>query len=147
MQALQRRPYTYHTMWLPHDAQAKSLGTGRSIEEMARAAGWRVRIVPRLSVHDGINALRTLFPTVWFDRDKCADGVQALRHYRFDVDANTGQFSRNPLHDNASHGADAARYIAVAMQENRRGSYPSYQPPKRPLISPRERGSSGWMRG
>jgi phage terminase large subunit len=147
MQVLQRRQYTYHTMWLPHDAKSKSIGTGRSVEEMARAAGWRVRIVPGLSVHDGINAARTLFPTIWFDRDKCADGVQALRHYRYDVDSATGQFSRNPCHDQASHGADALRYVAVAMQENRRAAYPQYMPPKRPLISPRERGSSGWMRG
>jgi hypothetical protein len=36
-------------------------------------------------VADGINAVRTLFPNMWFDRDKCADGVQALRYYRYDI--------------------------------------------------------------
>lgn len=67
-------------MWLPHDAQAKSLGTGRSIEELARNAGWRVRIVPKLSVADGINAVRTLFPTMWFDRERCAvTGMTSIR--------------------------------------------------------------------
>lgn len=76
----------YATERLPHDAQAKSLGTGRSIEEIARSAGWRVGIVPKLSVADGINAVRALFPTMWFDKERCADGVQALRHYRYDVD-------------------------------------------------------------
>jgi hypothetical protein len=69
LQLLQNHGYVYATVWLPHDAQAESLGTGRNIEEMARGAGWRVRIVPRLSVADGINAVRTLFPTIWFDRD------------------------------------------------------------------------------
>lgn len=142
---LQRRSYVYNTMWLPHDAKAKSLGTGRSIEEMARGAGWRVRIVPQLSVVDGINAVRTLFPTIWFDRDRCSDGVQALRHYRYDVDPTTGQFSRNPLHDAASHGSDALRYVAVAMQENRRAAYPA-RPRRTVLHSPKERGSQGWLR-
>lgn len=142
---LQRRSYVYNTMWLPHDAKAKSLGTGRSIEEMARGAGWRVRIVPQLSVVDGINAVRTLFPTIWFDRDRCSDGVQALRHYRYDVDPTTGQFSRNPLHDAASHGSDALRYVAVAMQENRRAAYPA-RPHRTVLHSPKERGSQGWLR-
>jgi phage terminase large subunit len=142
MQELQRRAYTYHTMWLPHDARAKSLGTGRSIEEMARAAGWRVRIAPGLSVVDGINAVRTLFPTIWFDRDRCADGVQALRHYRFDVDPTNGQFSRNPLHDGASHGSDALRYCAVAMQEARRSAYPSKLPPRRSIVP---RPGQGWL--
>jgi len=112
------RGYVYDTMWLPHDAQAKSLGTGRSIEELARAAGRRVRIVPRLIVADGINAVRTLFPTMWFDREKCADGLQALRYYRYDVDPSTGQFSRNPLHE-SSDGPDALRYVPVAGQAAR----------------------------
>jgi phage terminase large subunit len=145
LRELQRKGYVYGTVWLPHDAQAKSLGTGRSIEEMARGAGWRVRIVPRLSVADGINAARTQFPAMWFDRERCADGLQALRHYRYDLDAN-GQFSRNPLHDAASHGADALRYVAVAMQEARRASWR-----EDPVAPPRliERGSRGanltWM--
>jgi len=144
LKALQERPYVYGTLWLPHDAQAKALGTGRSIEEISRNAGWRVRIVPRLSVADGINAARTLFPTLWFDREHCADGLQALRHYRYDLDPN-GQFSRNPLHDAASHGADALRYCAVAMQEQRRTHYPTKPPPRRVVIE-RGRAQTAWMR-
>lgn len=144
LQQLQRRKYVYNTMWLPHDAQAKSLGTGRSIEEMARSAGWRVRIVPRLSVADGINATRTLFPTMYFDRQACADGIQSLRHYRYEVDPMTAQLGRNPLHDQASHGADALRYVAVAMQEQRRANYPSKPMPR--AWSRREHGA-GWLRG
>jgi phage terminase large subunit len=83
LHVLQSRGYVPGTVWLPHDAQAKSLGTGRSVEEIARSAGCRVRIVPKLSIADGINAVRTLFPVMWFDRERCADGVQALRHYRY----------------------------------------------------------------
>lgn len=144
LRILQARPYVYATLWLPHDAQAKSLGTGRSIEEISRNAGWRVRIVPKLSVSDGINAARTLFPTLWFDRERCADGLQSLRHYRYDLDPN-GQFSRNPLHDAASHGADALRYVAVGMQEARQARYVE-QPPRRRVVEPRGRANLGWMR-
>jgi phage terminase large subunit len=116
LRQLQAKGYVYETMWLPHDAQAKSLGTGRSIEEIARSAGWRVCIVPKLSVADGINAVRTLFPTIWFDRTNCADGLQALRHYRYDVHPDTRQFARQPLHDQASNASNALRYCAVAMK-------------------------------
>lgn len=144
LQQLQRRKYVYNTMWLPHDAQAKSLGTGRSIEEMARSAGWRVRIVPRLSVADGINATRTLFPTMYFDRNACADGIQSLRHYRYEVDPMTSQLGRNPLHDQASHGADALRYVAVAMQEQRRSNYPSK--PRVPSGWFHKELGTGWLR-
>src|SRR5215469_4903353 len=123
-------------MWLPHDAKAKSLGTGRSVEEMARAAGWRVRIVPRLSVADGINATRTAFSMMWFDQARCADGIQALRYYRYDVSADTGQFSKNPAHDAASHSADSLRYVAVAMQGQRQVQYQKPDRPPRRLYAP-----------
>lgn len=146
LRQLQAKKYVYGTMWLPHDAGAKTLGTGRSIEEMARSAGWRVRLVPRLSVADGINASRTLFPTMWFDRQACADGLQALRHYCYDIDASTGQFSRTPRHDYASHGADALRYVAVAMQEAKRASYPTKPPARRQLQLGRGRAQVGWLR-
>lgn len=145
LQRLQARGYTYHTMWLPHDAEAKSLGTGRSIEELARNAGWRVRIVPRLSVADGINATRTLFPTMWFDQAKCADGLQSLRHYRYDVD-DSGRFSRNPCHDEASHASDALRYVCVAMSEARQRTYGSKRKAPPRLYGPREPLGVGWLR-
>ena len=116
LQELQQKPYIYGRMFLPHDAQAKQIGSGKSVEEIARAAGWRVSIVPRLSVEDGINAVRTVFPNLWIDQEKCADGLQHLRHYRYDVDPETNQFSRKPLHCDASHSADAMRYLCVSLK-------------------------------
>lgn len=119
LKVLQDRGYVLGTCWLPHDARAKQLGTGRSIEELMRAAGRTVQIVPQLSLADGINAARMIFPNVFFDADKCADGLQCLRRYRYEVDQATGQFSRTPLHDDASHGADAFRYLALALKERK----------------------------
>lgn len=124
MQYMQAQGYIFDTIWLPHDARAKSLGTGRSIEELTKTAGYRVRIVPNLSVEDGINAVRTIFPVLYFDEDNCADGLHALRRYRYDVDIITGQFSRKPLHDDASHFADGLRYFAVGMSDKTKGKIP-----------------------
>lgn len=113
IQTCQTRPYTYGTDYLPHDARAKQLGTGKSIEEVMQALGRSVEIVPSLSVLDGINAARMVFPICYFDKVKCADGLQALRRYRYDVD-DLGRPSRNPLHDENSHASDAFRYFATA---------------------------------
>jgi len=118
--ALQQRGYVLGTCFLPHDAQAKSLGSGKSIEELMRAAGYRVRIVPKLSVLDGINAARTLFPQCWFDAERCEGGLQGLRHYRWAPEGALGQQKREPLHDWASHPADAFRYFAVGIKGPRR---------------------------
>lgn len=118
LKVMQQKGYLYEHDYLPHDAQAKTLASqGKSIEQLMRAAGRSVKIVPRLSVVDGINIARTLFPMCYFDQDKCADGLQALRHYRYDVDKDTGRFSKNPLHDQYSHASDAFRYLAIAIKD------------------------------
>jgi phage terminase large subunit len=61
MAKLQSFGYVYDTIWLPHDAKAKSLGTGKSIEEIVRATGMKVQILDRVPVADSINAARTIF--------------------------------------------------------------------------------------
>jgi len=119
---MQHKPYLYGTVWLPHDAKAKTLATGRSVEELVTAAGRNVRIVPNLSIADGINAVRTIFNRLYFDEQKCSEGIQALRHYRYDTNPDTKELSGRPLHDWASHSADALRYLAVAIEEDRPAS-------------------------
>ena len=132
---LQTFGYVYDTIWLPHDAENKTLAAnGRSIEEIVRGAGFKTSIMPRVPVVDSINAARTIFPNIWFDRENCADGLNCLRHYRYEVDPDTGLFSKNPLHDQYSHGADAFRYIALMIKE-------PAKPRKRQVVA----AGGGWM--
>ena len=115
---MQTYGYIYDTLWLPHDAQNKTLASnGKSIEEIVRAAGYKTRVIERTPILDSINAARTTFRNCWFDRENCHDGLQCLRHYRYEVDPETGQFGRMPLHDQYSHGADAFRYIGLMVNE------------------------------
>ena len=116
---MQEKGYVYGTDYLPHDARAKTIATGRSVEEIMLALGRKVQIVPNLSIFDGINAARTVFNRCFFDKEKCSEGLQSLRHYRYDVDPDSQQLSGRPLHDWSSHGADAFRYFAVSAQEDR----------------------------
>lgn len=118
-QILQNRGYTYGHHYLPHDARAKTIGSKLSVQEQMQQV-WgvdKVKITPNLSIADGINAARTMFPNCYFDETRCFDGLQHLRHYRYDVDQRTGQRDRNPLHDEHSHAADAFRYSAVTTKE------------------------------
>ncbi len=55
-----------------------------------------------------------------FDRENCHQGLQCLRHYRYDVDPDTKQFSKTPLHDIYSHGADAFKYLGLVVNEPRK---------------------------
>ena len=126
---MQKFGYVYDTLWLPHDAQNKTLAAnGRSIEEIVRAAGHKTRIIDKTPVVDSINAARTIFRSCYFDRENCYDGLQCLRHYRYEVDPDTKQFSRNPLHDQYSHGADAFRYIGLMINEPKERRKPKPMP-------------------
>lgn len=115
LKVLREKPYLYGDLWLPHDAQNKLLGQERTIEQQTKDADFRVRIAPKSSILDGINAARTLFSRCWFDADKCSEGINHLRRYRYDVDPDTKQWSKNPLHDEHSHAADAFRYLAMSL--------------------------------
>jgi phage terminase large subunit len=126
---MQKFGYVYDTLWLPHDAQNKTLAAnGRSIEEIVRAAGHKTRIIDKTPVVDSINAARTIFRSCYFDRENCYDGLQCLRHYRYEVDPDTKQFSRTPLHDHYSHGADAFRYIGLMINEPKERRKPKPMP-------------------
>lgn len=132
---MQTYGYVYDTIWLPHDAQNKTLAAaGRTIEDIVRAAGYKTQILPKVPVLDSINAARTIFPSCYFDREHAADGINCLRHYRYEVDPETKQFSRTPLHDHFSHGADAFRYIGLMIKE------PEKRKPKAQVAM-----ASGWM--
>lgn len=116
--------YQYAQHWLPPDAKAKTLATQVSVLDQAMAH-WpgKVSIVPRLSVSDGIAAARWLLEQPMQFHERCEtpcelghSGLDALRAYRFDWDEEARVYSREPVHDFASHSADAFRYLALVVK-------------------------------
>ncbi len=114
---LASKPYVYGRDWVPHDARVKELGTGRTRVETLIHLGRKPTIVPMHTVMDGINAVRLTLPQVWFDRYRCADGIEALRQYQAEYDEKQRTFKDSPRHDWSSHTADAFRYMAMAYRE------------------------------
>ena len=113
---LQRRGYRYGEHHLPHDARTPEMGTGKTRLETLQGLGIWARVLNAHRVPDGINEVRKLLPRCWFDAAKCARGLEALRHYRSAWNPRRQVFEDEPLHDWASHGADAFRYLAMALQ-------------------------------
>jgi phage terminase large subunit len=126
---LQERDYLWGNHYLPHDVEVRELGTGKSRKEVLAGLGIKATVCPNIPVADGIQAVRMLLPTCWFDKVKCKDGIEALRMYRRDYDDKRQEFRVNPLHDWTSHYADAFRYFAVAHSER----MPSKPLPKQSL--------------
>ena len=121
------------TDWLPHDAKARELGTGRTRVETLTAMGRKIALVPNHTIEDGINATRLAIPLMWFNRNRTAGGVEALRQYRTDYDERTKAFKPTPRHDWTSHAADAARYMAMVWRTLRTPDKPKPRPSGIPL--------------
>lgn len=115
---IQSKPYRYGLHYLPHDARAKTFAAqGKSaIEQLAAHLTWaNMRIVPNLSIQDGIQAARKAFRRCWFDVGT-EEGIEALRAYHREWDDERKAFRETPFHDWSSHPADAFRMLAVAWQ-------------------------------
>ena len=110
------KPYVYAGHIVPHDAQAKELGTGKSRLEVLESLGLKeLSVCPMHRVEDGINAVRVMIPKCWFDATKCARGIEALKLYRSEYDEKLQALKPRPVHDWTSHAADAFRYLAMGM--------------------------------
>lgn len=120
--ALKERPHLYGTHLLPHDANVKELGTGRSRVETLADYGIKATVLPNQRLEDGINAARGIFSRCWFDAEKCRDGVNSLRLYQYEYDDKRRTFSPRPRHDHASHAADAFRYLAMGLNKVEQGT-------------------------
>ena len=116
---IKSRDYIYGTHWLPHDARAKTLASGGKsiIEQLSEKIDIKsFRIVPSLSLQDGIQAVRMALTRSWFDF-KCDDGIECLKQYQREYDDDKKMFRDKPRHDWTSHGADAFRMLAIAWRE------------------------------
>lgn len=138
---LQGKGYLYGTDWLPHDGVDTIIhkrlagDRSRSIEMLMRDAGRNVRIVPKVHIADRINAARTIFPQCRFDENKCADGIQALRHYQWGPLNEHGVRKRDPLHNWASHASDAFTMAALAVKQPKKEAKLDKTVPRYPIAA------------
>ena len=134
---IKEKPYNYGKHYLPHDARARTLASGGKsvIEQMASHLGINnLAIVPSLSVQEGIQAVRTALPRCWFDAERCADGIEALRQYQREYDEDKKAFRQTPKHDWTSHPADAMRMLAISWREEPKDKPPD--PSKVLIVGP-----------
>jgi len=114
----ERSKYNYGKHYLPHDANVRELGTGKTrVETLATLGIKNVIVVPKQEIEDGINAVRMALPRCWFDRVKCDRGIKALKSYERKWDSKNKIYQQRPLHNWASHGADAFRTFATGLDE------------------------------
>lgn len=136
---LRDKGYLYGEHYLPHDVMVTELSTNMSRHEKLESLGITpIQVVPRVSdINEGIEKTRTVFPSCWFDKTRCAEGLKALRNYQYLYDEKFRVFRHRPAHTWASNGADAFRQFAQG-----------YAPElvyEDPYHEPRYSNSHGWM--
>jgi len=113
-------PYNYGGHFYPHDAGQRSKNDGVTADAALRQLGLPGTIVPKCDVSVGIELVRSVLNRCFFNEHKCRQGIACLENYHAkrmeNLDGSETSMFGGPVHDWASHGADAFRYLAQAMR-------------------------------
>lgn len=121
-----KRPIARH--FLPHDADKREASL-KTVRDLLRECGIaNVSVVPRTAdVWASINWMRALLENFWFHATACdrefedergdliPGGLATIEGYKKKIEAEGGRIVELPVHDEASHGADALRTISDAF--------------------------------
>jgi phage terminase large subunit len=122
VEELKKLKYNWGSDYLPHDGYAAQLNSGgKSTYQILKALGRPVvpkGQMPNIDVEEGIKQARLVFPRVYFDKENARGLVDHLKRYKRSIPSTTGE-PGSPVHDGASHGADAFRYLSLVADKLR----------------------------
>jgi len=105
----------------PHDVTTHGMD-GKTAQMYAQEAGMRLeKTVRPKRKWDGIMAVRRIFPRLWIDKRRAELGLNCLSSYHRVFDEKKQVFTNEPVHDWASHGADALQTLALGFNEGMAG--------------------------
>lgn len=142
---LRERSYVYGKHFLPHDVEVRELTfQGQSRRMYLAAQGINpIQVVPAANPADRIAASRNILPRSWFDAKGCEVGLKKLRAYRRQWNELMGVWRAEPVHDGASHSADAFG-TGVQGSLDPENESRAVVPPFIPKVFPTKSGA--WMR-
>jgi phage terminase large subunit len=117
-QELKDKRYNWGKLFIPHDGyneDVKAASAYRILTDLGWTIPAREELI-ELNIENGIKATREIFPRCYFDKEKTKRLIECLKRYRRVVPRNTNE-PRSPMHDEYSHGADAFRYLALAVDQ------------------------------
>lgn len=127
----QGQPLAVHVQWLrdngygnalcvlPHDGDTKDKVHDVSYRSALEDAGFDVEVIPNQGAGAAkmrIEAVRRLFPSIWFNEATTEGGRDALGWYHEKKDEQRG-IGLGPDHDWSSHSADAFGLMAVHYEQ------------------------------
>jgi len=109
------KPYIYEKHLAPHDVLVHEYSSGMTRQASARKMGINLIPVQKVAIIPGIDTARSILNRCWFDESKCTQGIKCLENYKKNWNDRTGCWASQPLHNWASHGADAFRTLATGL--------------------------------
>jgi len=114
--------YIYGTHYAPFDINKRELSTGQTLYDTAWGLGIEFDVLDRAVLEGGIELVRQILPRCWFDQKRTDAGMDCLINYKWKKletmsTEDRAVYASKPLHDWTSHGADAFRYLATAVQD------------------------------
>lgn len=108
----------FGTHYCPHDGAKHDVFTGKTLIQQCSELGLRFKQLPRIhnkAAH--IELGRSQFNKFWFHATHCKRGLDCLREYHSKYNDAMGELSSEPVHNWASHGADAFLYVCQAVEQ------------------------------
>lgn len=124
---LNAKPYEYAEHILPHDVENHEFTSGQRRIDTLSSHGLTVRVAPKIAIADRIHATQMELAHCFFDREGCAQGLNALKEYKSEFDDRKGVFKQQPLHDWSSHAADAFGYGVIGLNKSATKKYNKYR--------------------
>lgn len=114
IEILRSKPYWYGTHYIPHDGKKRELATGSTFYQVANESGYKFSLIEnKLTVLEGIEKMRGIFPRIFIDEGKCSRLIECLLEYHAEWDDTLKVFRNRPLHNWASNSVDAFRYACL----------------------------------
>lgn len=110
VQILKEKGYSYGTHIWPADANSRDRA-GITFVQQAADLNLTGLVLDQSGLVDGIRLVRSTLGKCWFDINKCKEGINDLQNYKKRWNSTIGGWTNEPVHDAASHAADAFRYL------------------------------------
>jgi phage terminase large subunit len=119
------KEYIYGKHFFPHDMRVTEWGGPKFTRiEKARQLGIKATVVDDVALEDGLEYVQSNLSKIWIDQKNAAQLIKCLENYRYEYDAKKQIYKRTPLHNWASHGADAMRYLCLSLPKTHIGTSP-----------------------
>jgi hypothetical protein len=113
---LRERGFNGNT-YVPHDIMVTEWGSNKTRIERLRERKMNPKRIARVSVADGLQAGRMAINAAIFDQRKCEIGIEGLKNYRREWDAEMKTFRENPVKDWSEHIGSAWRYLGLCWRD------------------------------